>query len=55
MELIWMWVMGAAHSSDGSKSILSMDLEPILAFDPTFTEWTSYGPTSSNTGIVWAV
>lgn len=38
-ELVKLWAMAAAQSTDGSKSILSMDLEPVLSFDPNFTEW----------------
>jgi hypothetical protein len=38
-ELVKAWAMGAAHSTDGAKSVLSMDIEPILSFDPTFQDW----------------
>lgn len=33
--------MAAAQSSDGSKSLISMDLKPILSFDTPFTDWTT--------------
>jgi hypothetical protein len=39
-ELVKLWAMGAAHSADGSRSLLSMELEPVLSFDPIFLEWT---------------
>jgi hypothetical protein len=38
-ELVTLWAMAAAHTTDGNKSILSMELEPVLSFDPTFTDW----------------
>ena len=39
-ELVQLWAMAAAQTADGSKSLLSMELEPVLTFDATFTEWT---------------
>jgi hypothetical protein len=39
-KLVWLWAMAAAQTADGSKSLLSMELEPVLMFDATFTKWT---------------
>jgi len=39
-ELVRLWALGAAHTSDRNKSMLSMELKPVLTFVPTFTEWT---------------
>jgi len=38
-ELVRLWAMAAAQTADSSKSILSMELKPVLSFDATFTEW----------------
>jgi hypothetical protein len=38
-KLVPLWALGAVHTSDGNKSMLSMELKPVLTFDPMFTEW----------------
>ena len=36
MELVCLWTMAASQLNDGNRSPLSMDVDPVLSFDPLF-------------------